>query len=39
MATASKSAQQDYYGRRCGTLLYSYCISTYTEVTSAASLK
>ena len=25
--------QQDYYGRRCGTLLHSYCTSTYTEVT------
>ena len=25
--------QQDYYGRRCGTPLHSYCISTYTEVT------
>ena len=25
--------QQDYYGRRCGTLLHSNCTSTYTEVT------
>ena len=25
--------QQDYYGRWCGTLLHSYCTSTYTEVT------
>ena len=25
--------QQDYYGRQCGTLLHSYCTSTYTEVT------
>ena len=25
--------QQDYYGRRCGTLLHSYCTGTYTEVT------
>ena len=22
-----------YYGRRCGTLLHSYCTGTYTEVT------
>ena len=28
-----KATQQDYYGRRCGTLLHSYCTSTYTEVT------
>ena len=27
------TTQQDYYGRRCGTLLHSYCTSTYTEVT------
>ena len=25
--------QQDYYGRRCDTLLHSYCTGTYTEVT------
>ena len=25
--------QQDYYGRRCVTLLYSYCTGTYTEAT------
>ena len=25
--------QQDYYGRRCGTLLHSYCTGIYTEVT------
>ena len=25
--------QQDYYGRRCGALLHSYCTDTYTEVT------
>ena len=25
--------QQDYYGRRCGTLLDSYCPGTFTEVT------
>ena len=25
--------QQDYYGRRCGTLLHSYYTGTYTEVT------
>ena len=25
--------QRDYYGRRCGTLLCSYCTGTYTEVT------
>ena len=25
--------QQDYYGRRCGTLLHSYCTGTYTDVT------
>ena len=25
--------QQDYYGRRCGSLLHSYCTGTYTEVT------
>ena len=25
--------QQNYYGWRCGTLLHSYCTSTYTEVT------
>ena len=24
--------QQAYYGRRCGTLLHSYCTGTYTEV-------
>ena len=24
--------QQDYYSRRCGTLLHSYCTGTYTEV-------
>ena len=24
--------QQDYYGRRCGTLLHSYYTSTYIEV-------
>ena len=28
-----KYTQQDYYGRRCGTPLHSYCTSTYTEVT------
>ena len=28
-----KTTQQDYYGRRCGTLLHRYCIGTYTEVT------
>ena len=27
------ATQQDYYGRWCGTLLHSYCTSTYTEVT------
>ena len=27
------ATQQDYYGRRCGTLLHSYCTCTYTEVT------
>ena len=26
-------AEQDYYGRRGGTLLHSYCTSTYTEGT------
>ena len=26
--------EQDYYGRRCGTLLHSYCTSTYTEITT-----
>ena len=25
--------QQDYYGRRGGSLLHSYCIGTYNEVT------
>ena len=25
--------QQDYYGRRGGTLLHSYCTGTYTKVT------
>ena len=25
--------QQNYYGRRCGALLHSYCTGTYTEVT------
>ena len=25
--------QQEYYGQRCGTLLHSYCTSTYTEIT------
>ena len=29
----SWSTQQDYYDGRCGTLLHSYCTSTYTEVT------
>ena len=29
----SKPTQQDYYGRRGGTLLHSYCTSTYTEAT------
>ena len=27
------STQQDYYGRRCGTLFHSYCTGTYTEGT------
>ena len=29
----NKGTQQNYYGRRCGTLLHSYCTGTYTEVT------
>ena len=28
-----KATQKDYYGRRCCTLLHSYCTGTYTEVT------
>ena len=31
--TKASHTQQDYYGRRCGILLHSYCTSTYTEVT------
>ena len=32
-SSCCRPTQQDYYGRRCGTLLHSYCAGTYTEVT------
>ena len=32
-STSLTNTQQDYYGRRCGTLFHGYCTSTYTEVT------
>ena len=39
VSTITLCTQQDYFGRRCGNPLHSYCTSTYTDNNSAASLK
>ena len=33
MSKQQETTQQDYYGRRCGTPLHSYCTGTYIELT------